>query len=98
MSQMAGMPEMATNSPKRHMRFVYIIQSETDRGRYHTGRTSTVRLRLADHNGDRSRHTANHGPWTLVVVVAVADEPRAIEFEKDLKSGSGCASASRHFR
>ena len=62
-------------------RFVYIIQSETDRRRYYTGLTSNVRLRLADHNAGRSRHTANGRPWRVIVVVAFASEPRAIEFE-----------------
>jgi putative endonuclease len=79
-------------------RFVYVIQSETDMRRYYTGLTSNVRLRLADHNAGRSRHTANGRPWRVIVVVAFASEPRAIEFEKYLKSGSGCAFAVRHFR
>ena len=79
-------------------RFVYIIQSQTDSCRYYTGLTSNVRLRLADHNAGRSRHTAQWRPWRLVVVVAFASEPRAIEFEKYLKSGSGWAFSLRHFR
>jgi putative endonuclease len=79
-------------------RFVYIIQSETDRRRYYTGLTSNVRFRLAHHNAGRSRHTANGRPWRLIVVVAFASEPRAIEFEKYLKSGSGCAFSARHLR
>lgn len=79
-------------------RFVYILQSENDPTRYYTGLTSNVRLRLAEHNGGRSRHTANGRPWKVIVVVAFANEQRAIEFEKYLKSGSGCAFAVRHFR
>jgi predicted GIY-YIG superfamily endonuclease len=79
-------------------RFVYIMQSEANKRRYYTGRTSNVRLRLADHNGGRSRHTANGRPWRVIVVVAFASEHRAIEFEKYLKSGSGCAFSVRHFR
>jgi putative endonuclease len=79
-------------------RFVYIIQSETNRSRFYTGLTSNVRLRLADHNAGQSRHTTTGRPWKLVVVVAFASERRAIEFEKYLKSGSGCAFALRHFR
>jgi hypothetical protein len=34
----------------------------------------------------------------VIVVVAFANERRAIDFEKYLKSGSGCAFAVRHFR
>ena len=78
-------------------RFVYIIQSETDRRRYYTGLTSNVRLRLADHDAGRSRHTANGRPWR-VIVVAFGSDLRAIEFEKYLKSGSGCAFSARHFK
>ena len=79
-------------------RFVYILQSETDSSRYYTGLTSNVRLRLADHNGGRCRHTANGRPWRMIVVVAFASERRAMEFEKYLKSGSGCAFSARHLR
>jgi putative endonuclease len=79
-------------------RFVYIIQSQTDKRRYYTGLTSNVRLRLADHNDGRSRHTANARPWRLIVVVAFASERRAMDFEQYLKSGSGWAFALRHFR
>jgi predicted GIY-YIG superfamily endonuclease len=79
-------------------RFVYILQCENDRTRYYTGLTSNVRLRLADHNGGRSTHTAKGRPWRVIVVVAFANERRAIEFEKYLKSGSGSAFAMRHLR
>jgi hypothetical protein len=37
-------------------------------------------------------------PWRVIVVVAFAGEKRALEFERYLKSGSGCAFAARHFR
>ena len=79
-------------------RFVYILQSEHNPTRYYTGLTSNVRLRLADHNGGHCRCTANGRPWKAIVVVAFASERRAIEFERYLKSGSGCAFAVRHFR
>ena len=79
-------------------RFVYILQSEHDPRRFYTGLTSNVRLRLAEHNAGNSRHTARGRPWKVIVVVAFASERRAIEFEKYLKSGSGCAFAVRHLR
>ena len=62
------------------------------------GLTSNIRLRLADHDSGRCRHTATGRPWKVIVVVAFANERRAIEFEKYLKSGSGCAFAVRYFR
>ena len=74
-------------------KFVYVLQSESDPPRFYTGLTSNVRLRLAQHNAGASRHTAKGKPWKVIVVVAFANERRAIEFEKYLKSGSGCAFA-----
>ena len=79
-------------------RFVYVLQSVCDATRFYTGLTSNVRQRLAEHNAGHSRHTANGRPWKEIVVVTFANERRAIEFEKYLKSGSGCAFAVRHFR
>ena len=78
--------------------FVYIIRSRRDPGRYYTGLTSDVIARLAAHNLGRSTHTAKFTPWKLVVVVEFAEERRAIDFEKYLKSGSGAAFSKRHLR
>jgi predicted GIY-YIG superfamily endonuclease len=82
-------------APKR---FVYILQSLSDPTRYYTGITWNVRMRLADHNARGCRHTQRWTPWRVIVVVAFASERRALEFERYLKSGSGCAFAARHFR
>jgi len=79
-------------------RFVYIIRSEKQPDRYYTGSTSNVKARLAQHNGGHSRHTANGAPWELVVVIAFREQQRALDFERYLKSGSGCAFAARHLR
>jgi putative endonuclease len=78
--------------------FVYIIGSRRDAGRYYTGLTSDVTARLAAHNAGRCTHTAKATPWTLVVVIEFAEERRAIDFEKYLKSGSGAAFSQRHLR
>lgn len=82
-------------APKR---FVYILKSAGDAGRYYTGLTSDVHSRVSAHNDGRCAHTRRGRPWRIVVVVAFASEQRAIEFERYLKSGSGCAFAARHFR
>ncbi len=71
-------------------RFVYILKSESHPGRFYTGLTSSVSSRLADRNEGRSRHTSSGLPWRLDVVMEFADEPRAVAFERYLKSGSGC--------
>ena len=78
--------------------FVYIIRSRADPSHYYTGVTSYVAGRLAAHNAGRCTHTARATPWEIVVVIEFADETRAIEFEKYLKSGSGVAFAKRHLR
>ena len=79
-------------------RFVYVLNSTSDPTRYYTGTTSDVRARLAAHNQGECPHTSRWAPWRVVVVLAFASEKRALDFEKYLKSGSGCAFAARHFR
>jgi len=79
-------------------RFVYILNSTSDPARYYTGVTANVRMRLAEHNAGRCPHTNRWTPWQAIVVVAFSNENRALEFERYLKSGSGCAFAARHFR
>jgi predicted GIY-YIG superfamily endonuclease len=68
-----------------------------NRPRFYVGVTSDVDTRLADHNSGRCPHTAKHRPWRQHVVIEFPDEPRAIRFERYLKSGSGRAFAKRHF-
>jgi predicted GIY-YIG superfamily endonuclease len=79
-------------------RIVYVLKSETDTGRYYTGLTSNVAARLDAHNSGQCPHTASGKPWIIDVIVEFADEPRAVAFERYLKSGSGGAFAKRHLR
>jgi predicted GIY-YIG superfamily endonuclease len=83
------------SSPKR---FVYILKSEKHRDRYYTGLTSDVASRLLDHNAGNCKHTPSGRPWQEVVSIHFSEEPKAIAFERYLKSGSGCAFAERHLR
>lgn len=78
--------------------FVYILQSERPPNRYYTGLPSNVGDRIAAHNAGMSPHTALGRPWRFVAAVEFATEERAVEFEGYLKSGSGRAFATRHFR
>jgi len=78
--------------------YVYLLQSISFPGERYVGMTDDLRSRLKDHNMGRSVHTAKYKPWKLSVYVAFADKTRASQFEKYLKSGSGRAFASRHFR
>jgi putative endonuclease len=77
---------------------VYVIRSRADRTRYYTGVTSNWHARLKAHNAGRCPHTCDGTPWEIDVVVQFSDEPRALAFERYLKSGSGYAFAKRHLR
>ena len=83
------------DSPKR---IVYILKNADLPPRYYTGVTSDLSTRLVAHNKGGCPHTAKHRPWQVDVVVKFADEPRALRFEKYLKSGSGVEFARRHLR
>ena len=79
-------------------RIVYVLKGETDPAQYYTGLTSCLPARLDAHNSGQCPHTASGKPWIIDVIVEFADEPRAVAFERYLKSGSGGAFAKRHFR
>ena len=83
------------DSPKR---LVYVLRSISDPTRYYTGITSNVKARLTAHNAGECVHSSRHRPWELDLVIAFRDQPRALQFERYLKSGSGLAFAQRHLR
>ncbi len=80
------------------MRYVYILQSITKPDEFCTGSTGNFKERLKVHNAGSSPHTSKHIPWQPLVVIFFADDKRANEFERYLKSGSGRAFALKHFR
>jgi putative endonuclease len=88
---------LALTMRMEEMRFVYVLRSDVDRGRYYSGITSDVTRRLAVHNSGGSRHTATLRPWQLVASVQFASQRSAALFERYLKTGSGRAFAKRHF-
>jgi putative endonuclease len=77
---------------------VYVLRSLSNRTRYYTGVTSNWGARLDVHNSGKCPHTVDGRPWEIDVFVQFTDEPRALAFERYLKSGSGFAFAQRHFR
>ena len=79
-------------------RFVYVLRNDETPPRYYTGLTGDVVTRHAAHNAGRCSYTAKHRTWSIDVVIEFADEPRAVAFERYLKSGSGVAFAKRHLR
>jgi putative endonuclease len=77
---------------------VYILKSQRHLNRYYTGITTDIKQRLEFHNAGLSKHTATGTPWALITTIQFSDETRAEQFEHYLKSGSGRAFATRHFR
>jgi putative endonuclease len=75
--------------------YVYILQSESDAGRFYTGLTDNLRLRLKKHNNGDVPHTAKFRPWKIKTAIAFADRARAADFESHLKSASGRAFAKK---
>jgi len=79
-------------------RIVYILKNGDSPPRYYTGLTSNLETRLMFHNNGLCSHTAVGRSWHVDVLLEFADEHRAAEFEKYLKSGSGVAFSNRHLR
>ena len=76
---------------------VYYLRSLKSPNRTYTGITRNLYARLAQHNAGKSAFTSHYRPWKLVAAIYLADEARAMAFEKYLKFGSGHAFARRHF-
>lgn len=79
------------------MKYVYMLQSESEPDRYYVGCTGDLKKRFAAHNNGQSIHTSKHMPWMLTGYVAFTDADKARKFEAYLKTGSGRAFAKRHF-
>ncbi len=78
------------------MHYVYLIRSIVSPDQRYVGATADLKSRLNAHNAGQSVHTSKYKPWTLVAYFAFDHEPRAVAFEKYLKSGSGRAFANKH--
>jgi putative endonuclease len=84
------------NSASQFMHYVYILQSEIDKGRFYTGLTDDLRKRLRNHNVGRVVHSRKWKPWRLKNYTAFSERLRAAEFERYLKSASGRAFVRKH--
>jgi putative endonuclease len=82
----------------RRKDIVYVLRSLSEPSRYYTGVTSDLEARLRAHNAGGCRYTARNRPWQIDLFIEFADEPRAVRFERYLKSGSGVVFAKRHLR
>ncbi|MDP3874942.1 MAG: GIY-YIG nuclease family protein [bacterium] len=74
---------------------VYILQSLKDNS-FYTGLTENLLQRLKDHNSGSSSYFNTKRPYKLVWYCVFKDKPKAIQFEKYLKNGSGFAFVRKH--
>jgi len=77
------------------MYYVYLLRSIPNPDQTYIDFTENLKARLAAHNHGQSSHTAKFKPWEMMTYLAFKDRPRAIAFEKYLKSGSGDAFANK---
>ena len=80
------------------MKYVYLLESIAEPSRVYIGLTDDLRHRFREHNAGESAHTRKFLPWRLVTYVAFSDEPRAVAFERYLKTASGRAFANKRLR
>lgn len=72
------------------MWYVYILESESNPGKFYTGFTINLDRRLMEHNSaDNKGHTAKYRPWKLHTYIAFTDKKTADSFEKYLKTHAG---------
>ena len=74
---------------------MYLIKSLTFPETFYVGYTTNLKQRLEFHNSGGSVHTAKYKPWKLVMYLGFAEQAKAKEFEKYLKSQSGRAFAKK---
>lgn len=77
------------------MKYVYILQSESELERFYVGITDNLEARLSKHNAGDVSHTTKYKPWRIKTYIAFTHEKNAFEFEKYLKSASGRAFAKK---
>jgi putative endonuclease len=70
------------------MLFTYILKS-LKTGRYYTGVTSDLEVRLSQHNSGQTKSTKNRGPWAIVHTEDFSTLGEALKRERYLKSGRG---------
>jgi putative endonuclease len=80
------------------MKYVYLLESTSFPAETYIGLTDDLRKRLVAHNASQSAHTSKFKPWRLVTYLAFADNKKAVEFERYLKSSSGRAFAKKRLR
>lgn len=67
---------------------VYVLRSRVT-GRFYTGSTSNLEMRLQQHNSNQSTSTKNRGPWDLVYHEEFGTLVEAVRRERYFKTGRG---------
>jgi len=68
--------------------FTYVLRSLAT-GRFYTGATTDLDVRLEQHNSNMSRSTKNRGPSILVHREEFVTLAEALRRERELKTGKG---------
>ena len=79
------------------MVFLYIIQSETDKG-FYTGICRNIEKRLQKHNSDSLNSTKKRRPFVLQYIEEYPDYHSARLREKEIKSYKGGNNFKKLFR
>lgn len=67
------------------MYFVYIIQSEKNKG-FYIGCTLHLEKRIAEHNSGKSYYAKRHTPWKLIYIEGYISKKDAFKREQMLKN------------
>jgi len=79
------------------MYYVYMLRSISHPEQTYIGFSKDLKKRFTAHNHGQSPHTSKYKPWEIVFYTAFQNRPKALAFEKYLKSNSGKAFANKHF-
>ncbi|MEM7146343.1 MAG: GIY-YIG nuclease family protein [Verrucomicrobiota bacterium] len=71
------------------MYWVYVLESEIERGSFYIGSSADPDHRLRSHNAGRVRSTKGRRPWRRVLLEEHLDRSSAEKRERYLKSGYG---------
>ena len=67
------------------MHYVYVMQSEKNRGKIYVGNTDNLKRRLLEHNSGKNYSTSVDRPYRIIYYEAYLNKADAIERERKLK-------------
>ncbi len=78
------------------MYYVYILECAD--GKHYVGCTKNFKDRMSRHQSGKVKYTSTRLPCKLKAVIGVPDQYVALRLEDYLKTGSGRAFTSKHFK